>query len=147
MRYLNLRNAFAILAALAVMLIAPIRANSAKYSDFQHEATKEEYCYVWAHNAVLGGAAALRGKARKIIPVEDGSVGEMLEHYLQLDGIFVFASTMREPRHADFVTESVFAGYDYVIDMKKAGREDRLPSSAEQAHKVFFTGCMSKEDV
>lgn len=116
----------------AAALLAAVNLHSA-------EPGQEVVCAAWARNALIGGEHALMGHSRKLVPLRQEDIVELIEHgtLLGIDGIPVFEDDHGTPEGQAFLEGSVFYGFDYVKGIPQA----QLPDSAQQMLDVFVRAC------
>jgi hypothetical protein len=119
----------------ASVLLASMTVHAADEPD------RDAVCMSWARNASIGGGHAMMGHARRLIPMSEENIQELIEHgkLLTVDGIPALKNDSDTPESRAFLEDSIFFGFDY---MKKLP-EGSTPVSQQQMVSVFLNICRS----
>ena len=109
------------------------------------ELDQDTVCTSWARNATIGSEHALMGHARRLVPLTEEHIQELIEHgkFLAIDGIPVFAADHESVENRAFLEESIFYGFDYAKQLP----EELIPDSAQKMLAIFLNICRNGDRV
>lgn len=102
-------------------------------------------CDVWASNASIGALRAMLGHPRRLVPLIDSRIGELLVHgqYWQMPGVPVLADQYGSDEDKVFLEDSIFFGFDYARSLP-AHEQSAL---VFRAMETFTRACKDRHSI
>ena len=106
---------------------------------------RSEWCALWGNNAAHGARQFLRGAARELAYVSQGTLIEMVEHFggVAKDRIYVLDDAGYSAEDRRFLEQSTLYGYDALSawTARQGGKEPQLSEWLDK----FVNACMNDE--